>query len=126
MKMSNPPGPSDDLPNDTHPNISTLNPIPIFRMQEVDDVKQIQVLDELLPTPSNEDVAIAELPNKSIRRIEAAHQTWTAINNYIQHNYLENWIPKMSKYFNKLTNFGDDIWDSPRPDDVQVFECPRE
>ena len=98
----------------------TNTPYPISNSltQREEDAEHVQVLDDLLPTSIIEEVIIARPPDKLTRRIEAAHQTWTAINSYIQHNYLEKWIPRMTTYFNKFTNFGDDIWDSPRPDDA--------
>ena len=49
---------------------------------------------------------ISDISEKVIRRDKAAYMTWDVINLYIKHNYLEEWIPKMSKYFNKFTKIG--------------------
>jgi len=61
-------------------------------------------------------------PDKNKRRIETADLTWTALTNYVQHNYLEDWILRMSKYFNKFIKIGDDFWDKNDEDENGNFE----
>ncbi len=68
----------------------------------------VQVLDDI-PIVVRE----AEMEDKTDqdkRRVKAANLTWAAITCYVQHNYLEEWIPRMSKYFNKFTKIGDGSW----------------
>ncbi len=77
------------------------------------------MLDDIPAPVGEEDVFDNnEPPDKQTRRIDAALLTWTAIKRYIQHHYLEPWIPRMTKYVNKYMKLGDDIWDSPLLADV--------
>jgi len=84
------------------------------------DGESTQVLDDLPPIlPVNYDtIERDDPPNKIIRKIAAASLTWNAISKFIQHNYLEAWIPRLSNYVNKLTMINEEIWDRQQPDDA--------
>jgi len=75
------------------------------------DTSQIQVLDDI-------EIPIQPVLNSSnsiqdriTRRNEAAILTWKDMTTYVKHNYLSEWMPRMSKYFNKFTRMSDELWD---------------
>ena len=85
-----------------------------FRVQRGEDIEQVYVIDDIpIPVREEEFFDNDESPDKRTRRVDAAVLTWTTIKRYIHHNYLANWIPRMTKYFNKYTTLSDDIWDPP-------------
>jgi len=99
-----------------HPNISrhenTNNSIP----REV-DVEPIRILDDLpVFNVEPEQIDRNESYDKIARKLDAARMTWTGISNYVQHYYLEEWVPRISKYLNKITRIGDELWDTQQPD----------
>jgi len=101
-------------------SINTPQPLHNPLIQPVTNEDHVQVLDDI-PTHINEDEPINNLGrhDKMTRRMEAAKMTWSAITNYARHNYFDTWIPRLTKYFNKVTKIGDDIWDMPVSDNVQ-------
>ena len=84
----------------------------IIQEQREDLNDYIQVLDNIPIIAREAEIADkTDISDRGKRRIKAAKLTWAAITHYVQHNYLEEWILRMSKYFNKFTKIGNDIWD---------------
>ncbi len=99
-----------------HPNTSRQEITNNLILREV-DVAPIQILNDLpIFEVEPEQIERTEQYDRTARKLEAARMTWTGISNYVQHYYLEDWIPRLSKYLNKVTRFGDEIWDKQQPD----------
>jgi len=102
--------------SETRHSIDSLQVITNSIQREV-DVEPIQILDDISAfNEESEHTDKNETPDKTARKIEAASMTWAVISNYVQHYYLEAWVPRLSKYLNKLTRIGDEIWDMQQPD----------
>jgi len=95
-----------------HPNTSRQEITNNLILREV-DVAPIQILDDLpIFEVEPEQIERTEQYDRTARKLEAARMTWIGISNYVQHYYLEEWVPRLSKYLNKITMIGDEIWDT--------------
>ena len=91
-----------------------LNTIPLDVQENSRDISvtsQIQVLDDIVNPIRPIPIYSNSSQDKILRRGEAALLAWKDMTNYIKHNYTAEWMPRMSKYFNKFTKMSDKLWD---------------